>query len=63
MKGFVLDNYLEPEKILLDVNTEKGEEDELVVNFYIFRFISPENNRIRIFKCNTLVISLLLLFK
>ena len=33
MKGFVLDNYLEPEKMPLDVKTEKEEEDEF------FRFV------------------------
>ena len=33
MKGFVLDNYLEPEKMPLDVKTEKEEEDEF------FRFL------------------------
>ena len=33
MKGFVLDNYLEPEKIPLDVKTEKEEEDEFFVTF------------------------------
>ena len=27
MKGFVLDNYPEPEKILLDIKTEEEEED------------------------------------
>ena len=52
MKGFVLDNYLEPEKILLDVKTEKEEGDEFFVTFQTFRFILLENNHIRIFKCN-----------
>ena len=32
MKGFVLGNYLEPEKIPFDVNTEE-EEDEFLVTF------------------------------
>ena len=33
MKGFVLGNYLEPEKIPFDVNTEEEEEDEFLVTF------------------------------
>ena len=32
MKGFVIDNNLEPEKLPLDVNTEE-EEDEFFVTF------------------------------
>ena len=35
MKLFVLENYLKPEKFLLDVKIE--EEDELFVAFKIFR--------------------------
>ena len=33
MKSFVLDNYLEPEKIPLDVKTEEEKEDEFFVTF------------------------------
>ena len=33
MKGFVLDNYLEPEKIPLNVKTEEEKEDEFFVTF------------------------------
>ena len=33
IKGYVLDNYLEPEKIPLDVKTEEEEEDEFFVTF------------------------------
>ena len=33
MKGFVLDNCLEPEKIPLDTKTEEEEEDEFFVTF------------------------------
>lgn len=53
MKGFVLDNYLEPEKIQLDVKTEE-KKDEFFVIFQIFSLISPGNNHIRVFKCNTI---------
>ena len=50
MKGFVLDNYLEPEKTPLDVKTEE-KKDEFFVIFLIFSLISPENNQISVFKC------------
>ena len=33
MKSSVLDSYLEPEKISLDVKAEEEEEDEFSVNF------------------------------
>ena len=46
MKGFVLHNYLEPEKIPLDVKREEEEENDLFVTFQIFRLISLENNQI-----------------
>ena len=54
MKSSVLDSYLEPEKISLDVKAEEEEEDEFSVNFQNFRLISLENNYIRIFKCDTI---------
>ena len=56
MKSFVLDNYLEPGEIPLDVKTEDEKEDEFFVTFQTFRLISQENNQIRIFKCNTIFI-------
>ena len=33
MKGFVLENYLEPEKIPLDIKVEEDEEDDFFVTF------------------------------
>jgi len=33
MKGFVLENYLEPGKIPLDLKVEEDEEDEFFVSF------------------------------
>ena len=51
IKGFVFDNYLEPEK-MLKVKAEEEEEDEFFTTFFIFRLISLQNNQIRIFKCN-----------
>ena len=33
MKSFVHDNYIQPEKILLDVKAEEKEEDEFFVTF------------------------------
>ena len=53
MKGFLFDNYHEPEKIPFDVLTEEDEEDEFIATFQIFRLISLENIHFRIFKCNT----------
>ena len=52
IKGFVFDNYLEPEKMLQKVKAEEEEEDEFFTTFFIFRLISLQNNQIRIFKCN-----------
>ena len=54
MKVFVLDNYLDPEKILWDIKTEVKDEDKFLKAFWIFRLISLENNHIRIFKCDTI---------
>ena len=33
MKGFPLNNYLEPEKTLLDVKTDEEQKDEFFVTF------------------------------
>ena len=58
MKGFVLDNYLDPEEIPLDVKREEEEVEEFFLTsviLSIFGLISPENKHLRIFKCNTIV--------